>query len=664
MNTFGPTHKYQAAGRDDAPMVSTLGGQPVYRQQQQIRQGYKEDECEPFGEFQEVPQTFQDEMLNYNPQYAPAPPYEAQAGPMGNFEQLENHQHIFHHHHQQPAHLFGAEHGQAMGQSNFYLQGVTSQGTQQQHLAYYDPALDAACNERPRPMRVHAPQLMQHSYCQPVTMASDRHRQHEQPQYYHHHGGGFADQQAFNGFSAGNFSAPQQVIGDHAQYQRQDMSILDEGGVQRQNNLLPTTTTTNLQQRVHYGHEQQTHSLSNDSHVVNNNTPALCPMLSPRPPPVAAVESNLTARGSMQALYLEQTPSESCGFFSTNNANLIAPAASSSCDLATGELDSEPQEADSKEQVVYGNETELRRANDAILTGREQEFTFAPVDEVLNEPINCQPEQADDTRTSDLRPLSSISQRPRQTTSVADQQDYIDMRPSGDLSQEWLDTICRHMIEHMDSFGICVIDNFLGSIKGEMILSEVRQLFSNRSSSYGRLVSDRLEPSANSRQAPLDPAKNIRNDRVIWVDGCEEGCEEINNLIQTLCSVVTNSSRLSLYSNNGLDKVVITKRTKAHVACYPGNGTRYIKHVDNPNGDGRVITAIYYLNKSWDTTRDGGLLRMFPAGVEKVANIEPLFDRVIFFWSDRRNPHEVLPAFRDRFAITVWYIGDNRSQET
>ncbi|CAB1348620.1 unnamed protein product [Coregonus sp. 'balchen'] len=86
----------------------------------------------------------------------------------------------------------------------------------------------------------------------------------------------------------------------------------------------------------------------------------------------------------------------------------------------------------------------------------------------------------------------------------------------------------------------------------------------------------------------------------------------------------------------------------AMVACYPGNGTGYIRHVDNPNSDGRCITCIYYLNKNWDVKVQGGLLQIYPEGKSVVANIEPLFDRLLIFWSDRRNPHEVKPAYATR----------------
>lgn len=119
---------------------------------------------------------------------------------------------------------------------------------------------------------------------------------------------------------------------------------------------------------------------------------------------------------------------------------------------------------------------------------------------------------------------------------------------------------------------------------------------------------------------------------------------------------------------------------QAMVACYPGNGAGYVKHVDNPNADGRCVTCIYYLNKNWNakvgcmliafvlwmafmvlevctsgimsfflsSQEHGGVLRIFPEGKSYVADIEPLFDRLLLFWSDRRNPHEVQPSFATR----------------
>uniref|UniRef100_A0A8D2LAE6 hypoxia-inducible factor-proline dioxygenase n=1 Tax=Varanus komodoensis TaxID=61221 RepID=A0A8D2LAE6_VARKO len=92
------------------------------------------------------------------------------------------------------------------------------------------------------------------------------------------------------------------------------------------------------------------------------------------------------------------------------------------------------------------------------------------------------------------------------------------------------------------------------------------------------------------------------------------------------------------------------------VACYPGNGMGYVRHVDNPHGDGRCVTCIYYLNRQWDSKAHGGNLQIYPEGRSVVANIEPIFDRLLIFWSDRRNPHEVKPAYATRYAITVWYF--------
>ena len=54
----------------------------------------------------------------------------------------------------------------------------------------------------------------------------------------------------------------------------------------------------------------------------------------------------------------------------------------------------------------------------------------------------------------------------------------------------------------------------------------------------------------------------------------------------------------------------ITSRSQPMLACYPGNGTHYVRHVDNPaGGNHRLLTCLVYLNEAW-RTEDGGQLRI------------------------------------------------------
>uniref|UniRef100_A0A182NSK7 hypoxia-inducible factor-proline dioxygenase n=1 Tax=Anopheles dirus TaxID=7168 RepID=A0A182NSK7_9DIPT len=210
---------------------------------------------------------------------------------------------------------------------------------------------------------------------------------------------------------------------------------------------------------------------------------------------------------------------------------------------------------------------------------------------------------------------------------------------------ESLDEACRSLIRDMNEYGVCVLDSFLGQERGRQVLDEVTGMYSSGVFRDGQLVSNR---GGNN-------LRHIRGDKITWIDGKEPGCSSIGYLINRVDAVITNCKRME---NNGkLGLYNIKERTKAMVACYPGSGSHYVKHVDNPNRDGRCITAIYYLNLDWDVRESGGLLRIFPEGCnDRVADIEPVFDRILFFWSDRRNPHEVQPAHRTRYAITLWYL--------
>ncbi|XP_018968575.2 egl nine homolog 1 isoform X1 [Cyprinus carpio] len=202
-----------------------------------------------------------------------------------------------------------------------------------------------------------------------------------------------------------------------------------------------------------------------------------------------------------------------------------------------------------------------------------------------------------------------------------------------------------YIVPCMNKHGICVVDSFLGEDMGLSILEDVKALQQTGKFTDGQLVSQKS-----------DSTKDIRGDKITWIEGKEPGCEKICFLMSRMDDLVRNcNGKLGNYSING--------RTKAMVACYPGKGTGYVRHVDNPNGDGRCVTCIYYLNRNWDVKANGGVLRIFPEGKAQFADIEPKFDRLVLFWSDRRNPHEVQPAYDTRYAITVWYFdADERAK--
>lgn len=203
----------------------------------------------------------------------------------------------------------------------------------------------------------------------------------------------------------------------------------------------------------------------------------------------------------------------------------------------------------------------------------------------------------------------------------------------------------EHIIPCMNKHGLWFLDNFLGEDIGLSILENVKVLHQTGKFTDGQLVSQKS-----------DSSKDIRGDKITWIEGHEPGCEKIRFLMSRMDDLVRNCNGL-------LGNYMINGRTKAMVACYPGKGKGYVRHVDNPNGDGRCITCIYYLNKNWDAKEHGGLLRIFPEGKAQFADIEPKFDRLLLFWSDRRNPHEVQPAYATRYAITVWYFdADERAR--
>ena len=166
------------------------------------------------------------------------------------------------------------------------------------------------------------------------------------------------------------------------------------------------------------------------------------------------------------------------------------------------------------------------------------------------------------------------------------------------VDTNWLRQITCEIVKDMNRYGLSVIDGLYAKLGlqslSEAILNEVTDLYHKNPRVFrdGGLVRDVLPSN-----------EVVRSDKVVWFRGNEQTCRNINFLIRTIDTIVFMCSMIT-EEPNPIRKCAIRSRTKAMVACYPGNQSRYVKHVDNPQGDGRCITCIYYLNKNWTEVRE------------------------------------------------------------
>lgn len=137
----------------------------------------------------------------------------------------------------------------------------------------------------------------------------------------------------------------------------------------------------------------------------------------------------------------------------------------------------------------------------------------------------------------------------------------------------------------------------------------------------------------------------IRGDHIRWLDA-DDPHPAVKNYLATM-----ESLRLAVNRRFYLG----LRELEAHLAAYP-MGAYYKKHLDRfRDDDRRALTVICYLNEHW-APEDGGLLRFWPdpSGEGECLDIPPLGGTLVTFLSDLYW-HEVLPAQRQRLALTGWF---------
>ncbi|HKE39642.1 MAG TPA: 2OG-Fe(II) oxygenase [Casimicrobiaceae bacterium] len=133
----------------------------------------------------------------------------------------------------------------------------------------------------------------------------------------------------------------------------------------------------------------------------------------------------------------------------------------------------------------------------------------------------------------------------------------------------------------------------------------------------------------------------IRGDRIAWIDEADADTSTRPwwVALERLRVALNQSMYLGLFSFEG------------HYAIYPC-GAHYGRHRDGFHGDARrVLSCVLYLNESWGEA-DGGALRIYRD--KDTRDILPAGGTLVCFLSERFE-HEVLPARRERLALTGWF---------
>jgi SM-20-related protein len=139
--------------------------------------------------------------------------------------------------------------------------------------------------------------------------------------------------------------------------------------------------------------------------------------------------------------------------------------------------------------------------------------------------------------------------------------------------------------------------------------------------------------------------RDVRGDRIVWLDQSAASPVEkpVWRALGELRLALNATLQLGLFS------------LECHYAVYPP-GAFYRRHRDrfrdgDMASDVRVISCAMYLNRDWSPA-DGGALRIYDG--DRVRDVLPVGGTLVCFLSDRFE-HEVLPATRERLALTGWF---------
>ncbi|XP_060555021.1 egl nine homolog 1-like isoform X2 [Ruditapes philippinarum] len=168
--------------------------------------------------------------------------------------------------------------------------------------------------------------------------------------------------------------------------------------------------------------------------------------------------------------------------------------------------------------------------------------------------------------------------------------------------------IAKFAVNTLNEKGFCVIDGLFTKSQIRNALKDIKICADDEKFSSGKVGGGRTSREQEKQEVIAD----IRSDKIMWLEGTETDLQGITSIVSKMDSILWEFNKF--------------------------------------------LNQTYFINGR--SKEDGGLLRILPADSDNYIDIAPLANRLLFFWCDRRNPHEVHPAYKTRYAITVWYMDE------
>ena len=209
-----------------------------------------------------------------------------------------------------------------------------------------------------------------------------------------------------------------------------------------------------------------------------------------------------------------------------------------------------------------------------------------------------------------------------------------------------------------------VLDNVIPLSHCKKIKDEIREMYGSQEMSLGQLGN----PNSSSGAPIVELETSRRSDFVCWKEEGDSGVDSVIKYVNEVSDLLVQKIAAFLATASPEHSWDARFRSKAMCSFYPGTGTHYVKHYDNPGNNERQLSIILYVNDQWQPSH-GGHIRIGASeqateleSEERYTSIAPIAGRVVLFWSDRRCPHEVAPCWNDRYAVTVWYLNKQLSE--